>query len=104
MFTLAYCIQLHQKILSLFCCHNAPSYASLIVVAATIQLVVSRIRAVVARDTSTTTTSMNTVTRLTGTATPHCNVVATAHKITVVARNTRKTTMDGWVVRTRWQD
>ncbi len=62
----------------MFCHCTAVLSVPLVVVAAVIPLAVSRIKVVAARNTSTTTIIMSTMARLTGTATRHRDIAATA--------------------------
>ena len=71
------------------------SSVPLVIVAAVILLMVRGIGVVTARDTSTRTKSMSTVTRLKGMAACHRDIAATSRKIAAVMRNTRTTTMVG---------
>ena len=65
----------------------------LVVVTASIPLALSGIGAFAARDTSTTTTSMSTVTRLTRTTARHRDVAASAIGIAVVEEKNSMATM-----------
>ena len=58
----------------------------LVIVTASIPLALNRIRVYVARDTNRTTTSMSTVTQLTGTTASHCDVSASAIRIAAVEK------------------
>ena len=66
----------------------------LVVVTALIPLALSGIGAFAARDTSTTTTSMSVVTRLTGTTARHRDVTASASRITAFNNKNSMATMD----------
>ncbi len=65
----------------------------LVVVTASIPLALSGIGAFVARDTSTTTTSMSVVTRLTGTTARHRDVTTSASGITAFNEKNSMATM-----------